>query len=70
MSTYFSIYQVMQTKQYQVMLLLAVVGLGWGLAWLLIKKAVPARWHELAQWLYIILATVLGGLTMLWVKGG
>lgn len=65
MSTYFYIYQALQATQYQVVSILAVVGLVWGGCWLLWDRVEPSRWRTVAQWVYMLLAAVLGAYTLI-----
>lgn len=64
MSSYHQIYLALQAKQYQLVLLLAMVGLGWAVAWLLVDGIIPARWRVWCQWAILGLAVALCCVTL------
>lgn len=69
MSSYFDGYLHLQQAQYETALILALIGLAWGLGWMLIGRIVPFRFRALARWYTLLMAGIVIGIVLVSMRG-
>lgn len=65
MSTYFVLYESLQSTQYQVVTILLAIGLVWGVCWVWVdhrsRHKTPTKWAVIVAALLAMMYTVTGG---------